>query len=399
MTVQLPYNPNPHPPGQAPIPVWVPPPHGFVPTIHTYPPQGFARVRWDPIRRPQSRSVPPTNTTFHLFPLLPPELRLRIWAFSAPSRVIELRSWGTTRYAPVRITAHPHRLPVLFRICKESRLEAQRIYKPVSIGTSFALKVEGRSYVDWRYHPTNPAAEGLTVGTAPLPYAEPYPPARVRVCWERDVIYLGPEFRHEHLLQFFTAVGDGMELKGLRRLALGHKLWVGSEDGRWDVLRNCLYSLKGRRDVKEVIIVPDDERGALVDRWYYGKHDITLSDAEWRYKFRPDNGEIARNFVENLEEWFVRLWKDSPTPPALEIHPNHDEEDATDDETASVGTLMGDELVERGILPPEVSIKSVRRNGVRMADFKDGLWKIQEAIGDMRVWKTWTPLPAMKTRP
>jgi hypothetical protein len=188
-----------------------------------------------------------------------------------------------------------------------------------------------------------------------------------------------------------------MELGGLQKIALGHKLWAGSEDGRWDVLRNCLYSLKSRPGVKEVMIVPDDERGGLVDRWYYGKHDIGLEDAEWRYKFRPDNGDVARDFVENLEEWFVRLWKDPEPPRQIHVNEEEGENEEENSDAASVGTLTGDEVPERGIQPPVVSVKSVRRNERRMAEFKDGLWQIQEAIGDMRVWKTWSPPPALET--
>lgn len=214
------------------------------------------------------------------------------------------------------------------------------------------------------------------------------------------MIYLGPEFKVEHLLQFFTSMGAGMEVGGLQRIAFGHKLWAGSEDGRWDVLRNCLYSLKSRSGVKEVMIVPDDERGSLVDRWYYGKHDIVLEDAEWRYKFRPDNGDVAKDFVENLEEWFGRLWRD-PEPSRrhnqIPADEQQKEQEGEDSDAASVGTLTGDEVPERGIEPPVVSVKSVRRNGRRMAEFKDGLWQIQEAIGDMRVWKTWTPPSALET--
>lgn len=249
-------------------------------------------------------------------------------------------------------------------------------------------------YVPWKYHPTNPAAEnGLTVGTAPLAYAEPYPPAKVRVNWNRDIIYLGPEFKREHLLQFLTTVGAGQELCGVQRLALCHKLWVASEDGTWDILRNCLWILKSRRDVREVIIVPDDERGALIDRWYYGKHNITMVEPEWTYKFRPNNGDIAKNFVHNLEEWFARLWKDakSPTSSSCNIYPlNSSQSQEIEDDAASVGTLT-DEVFEVGTQPPDVSIKCIRRNGRRMADFKEGLWEIQEAIGDMRVWNTWLP--------
>ena len=87
------------------------------------------------------------------------------------------------------------------------------------------------------------------------------------------MVYLGPEFRREHLSQLLTSIDAEMEMEGVQRLALAHKLFMGSpyEDGRFEGLRNCLYSLKRRMALKEVMVVPDDERGALVDRWYYGK--------------------------------------------------------------------------------------------------------------------------------
>jgi len=183
----------------------------------------------------------------------------------------------------------------------------------------------------------------------------------------------------------------------LQRLALGHKLFAGSEDGRWDVVRTVLWSLEKREQFRELMVVPDDERNALVDRWYYGKHEIQLKEPEWRYAFRPDGGEVARDFVENLEEWFERLWNPPVVPPSVSSssassqHTTDDQIEG-DDDNASVGTLMADETtVVVGRRPPEVTVKSVRRNGRRMAEFKDGIWEIQEAIGDMRVWKTWTP--------
>lgn len=143
--------------------------------------------------------------------------------------------------------------------------------------------------------------------------------------------------------------------------------------------------------------MPDDDRGALIDRWYYGKHTITLMDPEWTYKFRPNNGELARNFTDNLEEWFARLWK--RTERASSYTECSTTSDGQDDEV-SVGTLANEDeedVVEKDRIPPEVSVKSIRRNGRRMAGFVDGLWEIQEAIGDMRVWKTWTPPSSLET--
>ena len=127
-----------------------------------------------------------------------------------------------------------------------------------------------------------------------------------------------------------------------------------------------------------------------------GKHDVGLEEAEWRYTFRPGNGEVARGFVEGLEEWFGRLWRAPERSVRFQLG-EKEVEDEHDSNAAPVGTWAGEEAVEHGRQPPMISVKSVRRNGRRMADFKEGLWQIQEAMGDMHLWKTWTPPPDRKT--
>lgn len=145
------------------------------------------------------------------------------------------------------------------------------------------------------------------------------------------------------------------------------------------------------------MIVPDDERNALADRWYYGKHEIKLLQPEGKFQSRPDNGDVSRDFVKNLQEWFVRLWKDLPLASELapsilstEIHP-HDEIDQHDGDNSSVGTLVDEAEDRMGRRPPIITVKSIRRDGCEMSGFNDGLWRIQDSIGDMWAWKTWTP--------
>ena len=135
MALQLPYNPI----GNAPLP-----------PVQAVQGSLFARVCWTPIEPPNppfyiSR---PRNQTFHLFPRLPPELRVRIWSFSLPRRVIELRSWGSGRYCPTKFSVTPHRLPVLFRICRESRNEALRLYKLVEVGEEMESLISRAGYVE-----------------------------------------------------------------------------------------------------------------------------------------------------------------------------------------------------------------------------------------------------------
>lgn len=154
------------------------------------------------------------------------------------------------------------------------------------------------------------------------------------------------------------------ELAGLQYLALDRKLWLGSTAGRWENLRTALYALKGR-PVKEVLIVPDDERNALEDKYYFGKHEIQLRWPGLGYEFVPEGQNVkAKTVIENLGEWFERLWREGDEAPR-----------------------EGDEEVN----VPRVGVVSIRRNGRVMTDFKDGIWEVQKALGDMRVWKTWVP--------
>jgi hypothetical protein len=250
----------------------------------------------------------------------------------------------------------------------------------VEVGVSAAQLRDARKYVDWKYHPTNPQANPeFTVGTAPLPYAIPHPPVKVYLSYSRDVIYLGPEFHAHHLHNFLTGTGAGHELPGVQRIALNHKLWEGSRNGIWDELREALFALK-MRPVKEVIIVPDDVVGALEDRWYYRRHEIRLTEPECGYHFRPSGGEKAATVVENLGEWCQRLWSGEK-----KVEEGEEEEAEDDDESVTVSG----EVEEKEV--PAVCVKSIRRNGRVMANFRNGMWGIQEAMGDMRYWKTWNP--------
>ncbi|GAB1316597.1 hypothetical protein MFIFM68171_06807 [Madurella fahalii] len=77
------------------------------------------------------------HTSFPLFPLLPPELRLQIWRLVPQSRVITL-SYLPSPYAnDDTYTYHtPNtRPPRLLHICRESRAEGQKIYIKCSIPT------------------------------------------------------------------------------------------------------------------------------------------------------------------------------------------------------------------------------------------------------------------------
>lgn len=261
---------------------------------------------------------------------------------------------------------------------------ALRIYLFVPIGVSYAIKDLEKTYVDWKYHPMNPAADPReTVGTAPIPFAEPRRPQIVRVSWERDTFYLGPDFAREHLARFFRCKD---ELPKLRRIAISRHLWCGREEDR-DVLREALWRLN-EREVEEVTLVPDDTRGPLIDRWYYGKHDIELVGPEWEYTFRSSGSTCdAKTVVEGLGEWFERLWRPGGlgNERGLIRRGGHG---GVDGDEPQVSNKMGD---GGQVLVPKVVVRSVRRSGKRMSAFKDGVWDIQREMGDMRVWKTWLP--------
>jgi len=332
---------------------------------YTPQPHHHAQVTW--ILNPASISDTLLETkSFHdhfkLFSKLPVELRLRIWQFAAHPRVIEIRSWGDTQrnqYTPIKYTVSPHRPPSILHINSESRREALRIYKRVKIGVSTTVMDPSRTYVPWRHHPYNAHTpyNQWRQDSFVFPLAFPYRPVEIYLDYSRDTIYLGPEFRSQHLQSFLTTLDEGFELSGLQHLALDRKLWIGSQQGRWEYLRNSLYSLR-LRPLKALYIIPDDELNCLDDRYYYRPHTISLLEPAIKYKFRPaGQTKFAKTVVENLAEWCERLWKES----------------------------------ECGRTAPEVAVRSVRREGRRMADPGKGIWEVQKMLGDMRVWRTWVP--------
>jgi hypothetical protein len=327
-------------------------------------PHTYAIVTWSqipPERKPCRLPFNSQRQVFHLFPRLPIELRLRIWTFASPGRVIELRSWGDTAnnpYVPIKYSVAKHTFPIILHINRESRREGLRFYQCVEVGISTTILDPSRRYLPWRYHPQNPNSMLPFSGAryyAPLAF--PYPAQKIYVDFSQDIIYLGPEFNQQHLQNFLTATGPGLELADLQYLALDRKHWVnGAIEHRgtgFAYLRAALFSLS-RRPLKELYIVPDDEPNHLADQYYYRQHEITLETPPYEYRFRPEGQtEHAKKVVENLEEWTKRLW-------------------------------VGREA-------PKVRIRSLRRQGKRMTCYKGGIWEVQRLLGDMGAWKTWVP--------
>ncbi|KAG9237974.1 hypothetical protein BJ875DRAFT_480784 [Amylocarpus encephaloides] len=339
-----------------------------------------ARVKWIPTqasllntkwKKLKSEDPNINLSTFPNFPRLPTELRIRIWAFStSDSRVLELRTWKSDGLSPLKISAGPHAVPPVLHTNRESRIEGLRIYQLEEIGRSVWRHYDSdREYIPWRYHPANPFPDPdyqvKSSRSAPrdIEPVMPYATQRVYIDYTRDTIYLGPEFSIDYIKGFLASPEPFLELPRLRYLALDRKLWLRGHGGTWDTLRTALYTLR-KRPVMEVYIVPDDERNALVDRWYYGKHELLLKESAFSYTFIPaDQSEPAKTAVENLQEWFDRLWT-SRLP-------------ATNFDNA------------KGV--PRVSIKSARRAGHQISDWKDGVWEVQKNLGDMRRWKLWMP--------
>jgi hypothetical protein len=354
--------PGPYMAGQITGPVPQLPPGQLL--YYTPQPSPHAQVTW--ITNPLSTAdifpeTKPFHTKFPIFSELPIELRLRIWQFAAHPRVIELRSWGDTQrnpYTPIKYSITPHKPPSILQINSESRQEGLRIYQRVKIGVSTTVLDSSRTYVPWAHHPHNPYTprNRWRQDSFVFPLAFPYKPVEIYIDYSRDIIYLGPEFRSQHLQSFLTTIGQGFELSGVQHLALDRKLWIGSQQGRWEYLRNSLYSLR-LRPLKALYIVPDDEVNCLSDKLYYKPHTISLLEPPITYKFCTEGQtEYAKTVVENLGEWFDRLW------------------------------------VDIGREPPKVLVRSVRREGRRMGDFREGAWEVQKMLGDMRVWKNWVPI-------
>jgi hypothetical protein len=71
--------------------------------------------------------------TFHLFPTLPTEIRLKIWRHALPPRIIEIRFRGLPNCVGNSYgSLEPHftsRIPRPLHVCRESRTEALRHYE------------------------------------------------------------------------------------------------------------------------------------------------------------------------------------------------------------------------------------------------------------------------------
>jgi hypothetical protein len=342
--------------------------------------------------------VTETSTFHHIsfsrFADLPVELRLRIWAFAqAPPRVIELRTWKSSQeLRPLKIGAGPHSVPSILHACRESRAEGLRIYHLEEIGISLWSNYDpSKLYIPWRYHPANKYAdpeyhvraaftrtrhlrnhcgrEYVAHRQVSKDLVMPYAPQRIYLNYNRDTIYLGPEFSSEFLQAFLSSPPRFRELSNVQYLALDRKLWLHRQEIEWDIVRSTLYTLKNR-PVKEIYIIPDDCRSPLEDRWYYGKHDLTFKEPAFCYR-NTRAGELGP--IEKLQAWLDRVWRAKSLSKSRVV--------GCDANTARCADVS----------VPKVSFKSVRRAGLSMSDYKEGVLEVQRSLGDMSRWLMWRP--------
>ncbi|KAH8593512.1 hypothetical protein B0O99DRAFT_515620 [Bisporella sp. PMI_857] len=87
-------------------------------------------------------------SSFELFSLLAPEIRLKVWQYACPLRTVSLR------YIPEQdICLSPSKPPAVLQVCHESRTEALRTYT-LSFGTqSSAPRIYFNPYRDVLYLP------------------------------------------------------------------------------------------------------------------------------------------------------------------------------------------------------------------------------------------------------
>jgi hypothetical protein len=386
-----------HPRSRAPNPAVLP--QSSHPSLLPYP---DLRSGWVPTHAslvnasaPRSLSRPPKTLAFQQlsfskFTNLPVELRVRIWAFAQePPRIIELRTWKSSQeLRPLKISAGPHSVPSILHACRESRAEGLRIYQLEEIGISLWKDFDpSKIYIPWRYHPANHYAdpEYQVQGTytrdqwprnhygahrqVSADLVMPYAPQRIYLDYNRDTVYLGPEFSSLFLRDFLSSPPWFRELSNVQYLALDRKLWLHQQATDWDEVRSNLYTLKNR-PVKGIYIIPDDCRMPLEDRYYYGKHTLTFKEPAFYYRNTP-----ARDFgpIEKLQAWFDRVWRRKSSPRSRITSHDTSAPRCTD------------------ITVPRVSFKSVRRAGMSMSDYKEGALEVQRSLGDVSRWLMWIP--------
>ena len=187
-----------------------------------------------------------TNTSQHLFPILPPELRIKVWAFSLPQpRVVPVRC-GAKSLSPSshdfqrsssssRGCTSSAQIPANLHVCRESRLEALQ-----------------------SYHPSFGIARG---------------PGQVFFDPERDILYFGARDGYmASEAQFLTVMSlcNQEELSRVRYVAINDALfWINSNYHSMaaaNLTVEVIMQIRNRiPNLRELIFVPRDENPVYSD--------------------------------------------------------------------------------------------------------------------------------------
>jgi hypothetical protein len=90
----------------------------------------------------------PAAPSFHLFPHLPSELRLKVWAYAQPSRIVSIRYNPDTKQCT---SSTP--LPVLLYVNRETRYETQRSHPLLFATATAASRIPFSPAIDTLYFP------------------------------------------------------------------------------------------------------------------------------------------------------------------------------------------------------------------------------------------------------
>lgn len=207
--------------------------------------------------RAQALSSRHGHTTFAPFPALPPELRLKIWDYMMPPRIVIAACFGMANASETRVELDarpPQRLvPVVLHVNREARHFALERYE-----LAFAWKVP---YV------LASMDSASRIGSSLPPSPPPWNESRLYFDFSRDMLYLFGElepcdsFGFNSPMTYFLSMED---TKRVRKVAIAfHALRYG-ETGRQQIFGTLFHvadrfvAPAGGRML--VAVTPEDER-------------------------------------------------------------------------------------------------------------------------------------------
>lgn len=111
-----------------------------------------------------------TMTSFHYFPLLPPELRVHIWKLSVQPRVVDIYINSKEEDPPIHSSTQP---PAILQACHEAR--NQGLYEKAFIRPAYT-----------RYTWVNFTIDIISIGQMPFGYIKPEAALIQRLKFERE---------------------------------------------------------------------------------------------------------------------------------------------------------------------------------------------------------------------